>query len=113
MGVGAQDDLGGHQTFARKMTCFSEIGFETVFSVQVKVIPKQKKRSSLKLRRFFLAKFGWYPTKKVSLKLRRFFCPNLGDLQKKGLHWIAENFRGTKLPKYYKIAQNFHALLTP
>ena len=51
MGVEAQKDLGGRQTFARKMTlnfARKAIGF----SVQIKVTSKNKKRSSLKLRRF-------------------------------------------------------------
>ena len=42
MGVGAQKDLGGHQTFARKMTlnfAWKAIGF----SVQIKVTSKKKK----------------------------------------------------------------------
>ena len=50
MGVGAQKDLGGHQTLARRMTlnfARKAIGF----SVQNKVT--SKKRSSTKLRRFF------------------------------------------------------------
>ena len=41
MGIGAQKDLGGHQTFARKITLhFAQkvIGF----SVQIKVISKKK-----------------------------------------------------------------------
>ena len=41
MGEGAQKDLGGHQTFARKMTvnfARKAIGF----SVQIKVISKKK-----------------------------------------------------------------------
>ena len=39
MGLGAQDVLGGHQTFARKMTLFSQIGFETVFLTKLRWSP--------------------------------------------------------------------------
>ena len=38
MGVEAQNDFGGHQTFARKMTSWKAIGF----FVQIKVISKKK-----------------------------------------------------------------------
>ena len=52
LGVGAQNDLGGHQSFARKMT--SKLPDKsTVFSVQIEMTSEKKKRSSLKLRRFF------------------------------------------------------------
>ena len=54
MGVGAQKDLGGHQTFARKMRlnfARKAIGFS--FQIKVTSKKKQKKhKSSLKLRRF-------------------------------------------------------------
>ena len=65
MGVGAQKDLGGHQTFARVMTlnfARKAIGF----SAQIKVTSKKKNKK-----------------KGSALKLKRFFCPNLGDLQEK------------------------------
>ena len=49
MGVGVQKDLGGHQTFAQKMTsnCARKANGSTV---RIKVTSKN--RSSLKLRRF-------------------------------------------------------------
>ena len=52
--VGAQNDLGGQQTSARKIACLS-LSKLNGFSVQIEVFSKKKKkkRSSLKLRRFF------------------------------------------------------------
>ena len=44
MGVGAQKDLGGHQTFAQKMTLNSVARKAIGFSVQIKVTSKQKKK---------------------------------------------------------------------
>ena len=61
MGVGAQNDLGGHQSFARRMT-WKLLDKSIVFSVQIEVISKKKR---------------------PSLKLRRYFCPNCGNLKKK------------------------------
>ena len=72
MSVGAQNDLGGHQTFARKMT--RKLPDKSIaYSVQIEVTSKKKKKRS-------------------SLKLSRFFCPNCADLQKN----LSNNM---KLPK--------------
>ena len=98
MGVGAQNDLGGHQSFARKMT-WKLPDKSIVFSVQFAVISKKKiKRSSLKL--------SW------------FIWPICGDLQKKkkGLHshWddfsvqLSEDFTKQTCPKDMKL----HKILT-
>ena len=51
MDVGAQKNLGGHQTFARKMR--SNFARKAIgFSVVKVTSKKKKKRSSLKIRRF-------------------------------------------------------------
>ena len=47
IGVGAQKDLGGHQTFARKMTLINFAQKAIVFFVPIKVTSKPKKRKGL------------------------------------------------------------------
>ena len=90
MGVGAQKDLGGHQTFARKMTLnFSRKVIS--FSVHIKVISK-KKRSLLKLIRF------------NEYKIVQKFDANLPKKYE-----IAQNFDAI-FSKCYKIARNFDSL---
>ena len=72
MGVGAQKDLGGHQTFDRKMTlnfARKAIGF----SVQIKVTFKKKK-------------------KKIFTEIETVFLPELRWPPKKGLHWNWDGF---------------------
>ena len=55
MGVGVQDLLGGHQTFAQKMTWFSQIGYETVFCLQSNS-DLQKKKVFTEIETLFLSK---------------------------------------------------------
>ena len=67
MAVGAQNDLGGQQTFARKMTwCIAFLcqNWDGYFCPNWGVLQKKKKKRS-------------FP------KFERFFCPNEGVLQKK------------------------------
>ena len=57
--------------------------------------------SSLKLFRFSV-KIRWSPKKRSSLKLRRFFCPNPGDLIKKGsLSRLHPSFCAQPLIRYF------------
>ena len=89
MGVGAHNDFGRHQTFARKMT--KSIGF----SVQFQMISKKK----------YKGLFTDIGTVFLSI-LRR----SLKKKKKKGHLFIS--YSSAKLPEQYEIAQNFHAKLT-
>ena len=84
MAVGAQNDLGGQQTFARKMIwCIAFLcqNWDGFFCPNWGVL--QKKRSFLKFERFFCPKKGVLQKKRSFLKFEQFFCPNKGVLQKK------------------------------
>ena len=116
MGVGAQKDLGGTKLLPEKWLDSLNFSFFFVeikvtskitkkkdlhwnwdgFSVRIKVTSrkKNKKRFSLKLRRFF-----WY-------EIAQNFDTNFLKKYK-----IAQNF-DSKLPKNYKISQKFDAKLS-
>ena len=87
MGVGARNDLGGHQSFARKMTW--KLPDESIFfSVQIEVTSKKKKKkkglhSNWAAFSVQIVVTSKKKKKRSSLKLSRFFCPDCGNLQKK------------------------------
>ena len=124
MGVGAQNDLGGHQSFARKMT-WKLPDKSIVFSVQIEVTSKKKglhpnwaafsvqnevtsKKKKKGLHSNWAA-FSVQKKKRSSLTLGQFFYAAFGIFYEASLpkrHAIVQNF-DPKSPKIYEIAQNF------
>ena len=107
MGVGVQNGLWAHQSFARKMT-WKLPDKLIVFSVQIEVTSKKKKIYT-QIEPLFLSEMWWPPKKKglhsnwtaisvqnvvtskkkrSTLKLNCYFCPNCGDLQRPHLETV-------------------------
>ena len=82
MGVGAQNNLGGHESFARKM----------IWKLPDKSI-------------FFLSELRWSPKKKVFTQIETVFLSSARNIL---VGKFAQNF-DAKLPKQYKIARKFDA----
>ena len=109
MGVKPQNDLGGHQSFARKIT--SKLPHKSIVSsAQIVVTSKKKrKRSSLTLRRSFYQAFGIFY--EANLPKRHEIAQNFDAILPKKYE-IARKF-DAKSPKIYEIAQNLDTLHQP
>ena len=113
MAVGAQNDLGGQQTFARKMIwCIAFLcqNWDGFFCPNWGVL--QKKKVFPEIWTVFLSKKRCSPKKKRSfLKFEQFFCPNKGVLQKKkkkkkGLHRNWDGILAMVCPNIQTICPN-------
>ena len=91
MGVEAQNDLGGHQSFARKIT--SKLPHKSIVSSAQIVVTSKKKK------------------KKVFTHLETVFLSSVRNILRGKLaqrHEIAQNFDAI-LPKKYEVARKFDA----
>ena len=114
MGVGAQNDLGGHRSFARKMT-WKLPDKLIIFSVQIEVTSKTKTKKKVftQIEPVFQFNLWWSQKKMFFTRIETVFLSSarnilLGKLAQ--TTEISQNFDAI-LPKKYEIAWNFDAKL--
>ena len=132
MGVGAQNDLGGHQSFARKMSwklLDKSIVFRFFCPNWGGLQKKKKKKVFTQIETVFLSKLWWSQKKKVFTHIETVFLSSawnilLSKLAQTTWHcpkfWrkIAQKIRNRpkfwrKIAKIHEIAQNFDTLHQP